>query len=205
MTTELKQWHYNFRNKSQLPDLKTLQREFSLSLVSVGVALLLLCYYGVSIFYSLGLHLKIKNLESQSLLKAQESQSSIQKNIRFKAYQALIEDLKTIYQQSIDPVRSLYFLSQALPSDLIFQFISFKESEKVGDKGLERSYELVLDGFIRGNEEKALDLIDSFKKDLMHLDFFKKALQDFKVDSLKRDSQYPNILNFSIKLQLIPS
>ncbi len=205
MTTELKQWHYNFRNKSQLPDLKTLQREFSLSCLSVGLAVLLFCYYGVSTFYNLSLHLKIKSLESQTLLKAQESQSSIQKNLHFKAYQSLIEDLKTIYQPSIDPVRTLYFLSQALPKDLLFQFISFKESEKVGDKGLERSYEMALDGFIRENEEKALSLIDSFKQDLMEIDFFKKTLQDLKVEGLKRDSQYPNILNFSIKLQLIPS
>lgn len=205
MTTELKQWHYNFRNKAQLPDLKTLQREFSLSLMSIGLAALLVCSYAVIALYGLGLHLKIKNLDSQAILKAQASQSSIQKNSLFKAYQALSEDLKTLYYPAVDPVKSLYFLSQAVPSDLIFQFISFKENEKIGEKGLERSYDLALDGFIQGNEEKALVLIESFKKHLMDIDFFQKNLKDLKVDSLKRDSQYPNILNVSIKLQLIPS
>lgn len=205
MTTDLKQWHYNFRNKAQLPDLKTLQREFSLSLMSIGLAVLLFCYYAVVSLYSLGLHWKIKNLETQALTKAQESQSSIQKNSNFKAYQALIEDLKTLYQPAIDPVRSLYFLSQAVPSDLVFQFISFKETEKIGEKGLERSYDLTLEGFIQGNEEKALVLIENLKKHLMDIDFFQQNLKDLKVDSLKRDNQYPNILDVSIKLQLIPS
>lgn len=205
MTTELKQWHYNFRNKAQLPDLKSLQREFSLSLVSIGCAIVLLLYYAVGVLHSFGLHLEIKNLEKQVRIKAQESQNSVQKNAHFKSYQALVEDLKTIYQPSIDPVSSLYFLSQAVPADFLFQLISFKETETIGDKGLERSYELLLDGFIRGNEEKALALIDSFKKRLMEIEFFKNQLQDIKVDSLKRDSQYPNVLNVSIQLQLIPS
>jgi hypothetical protein len=205
MATELKNWHYNFRNKDQLPDLKTLQREFHFSVISMAFACLLFCYYGVGLLHGLGLHFKIKNLEEQAMLKEQQSLQCIQKNSLFKQYQCLVEDLKNIYQPILDPVRSIAFLSKAIPPEFIFQVISFKENQKLSDKGLGRTYELVLDAFMSGNEEKALALIESFKKNLMEIDFFKKSMQDLKVEGLKRDSQYANILNFSIKIQLNPS
>lgn len=205
MTTELKNWHYNFRNRTQLPDLKTLQREFQLSVASMALACLLFCYYGVGLLHGLGLHFKIKALEEQASLKEQQSLQSIQKNTLFKQYQCVVEDLKNLYEPTTDPVAAIAFLSQAIPPEFMFQVISFKENQTLNEKGLDRTYELSLDAFMSGNEEKALTLIESFKKNLMDIPFFQKCLKDLKVEGLKRDSQYPNILTFLIKIQLNPS
>ncbi|HEY9155802.1 MAG TPA: hypothetical protein VIM69_11770 [Opitutaceae bacterium] len=182
-------WHPNFRNTTELPDIKTVRTKFFINAACIVLALGALLYWLYIEYTVRTIDGELKNVNNQIAHDTKGSQEAIAQYKKFKANEAKITELSTFASgQKLLLSDFITNLGQTLPEHVLVTEIQLKEQQ------------IDLRGTIKSSSEAASGISAAYEKQLRDSREFGSRFSSVVLTSLSRDAS-TGFMNFEIVLK----
>lgn len=181
-------WHPNFRNKTELPDIKTVRTKFFVNVLFVLLAICGALFYAYQEYTVREIDKQILTAEAQVSIATKPSSDAILLYQKFLEEEAKIKEL-TSFLSAERLVFSDFLIAvgKAIPADVSVTTIQY------------RSGDVLIGGIVKGAPELASGVAASFEKQLKESTEINKKFKTISLTALNRDSK-TEFLNFVITL-----
>lgn len=204
-------WHPDFRDVSNLPDIKLVRTDFLLNSICVAI------FLSAAIFFVVNF-LNAKNFkDNNDLLKEviekerMANQKAFKQNKVFIKESKLVQTFNAFMHPSINPLTFILEISNLKNEKMIFSSVSYIEksnpdagSQKNKNKKISpKSYVFSIKGSIYGTYDESLGILNRYMASISSNSTIKSFVKSIEMASLKRDALI-DLFTYQIDLTVDP-
>lgn len=186
---EFAAWHPNFRNKTELPDIKTVRTKFFVNVVALLVAASAVLYYAYQEYTLRAIERQVAVIEAHIEKDSKPSADAIALYKKFREEEAKTKEAAA-FVSSERLIFSEFLISaaKALPVDVSVVSVQYKDTS------------IAINGLAKGSPDLASSIASAYEKQLRESPDLKGRFKSITLTSLSRDAK-TGYLNFSVTLE----
>jgi len=197
-------WHPNFRDEDNLPDIKVIRTDFLFNLVGISLSIVL---FGIVVYREYRMYSLVHQLEGVNI-NLMENEAADRENVKlsneFVKLSGNLEEISKFKNIPLNADELLYALAVNQPVSVVLEGINFKSTSEAKGRNTIIKYALVVNGTVEDAEGgSATKTITNYRKDLAKLDIIKDYFEQSELVAFSRNDTL-GFHTFTIRIMMAP-